>query len=61
MNSNIRTEIQGLIDKLPEDSLQPILDYLRQVEKTGRGERETTQLVKKIFDEDVGLLKRLAE
>lgn len=61
MDSNIRSEIQGLIEKLPEDSLQPILDYLRQIERSGGSEPETTDLVKKIFDEDAGLLKRLAE
>ena len=61
MNGDIKTEIRELIDKLPEDSLLPILDYLKEVEKAGSEKQQTAGLIKKIFDEDAGLLKRLAE
>ncbi len=61
MDANIRIEIQEIIEKLPEDCLQPILDYLKEIERVGVEKQETAKLVKKIFEEDARLLKRLAE
>lgn len=61
MESQIRTQINQLILKLPENQLKPILEYLRQVEKTTVEQLETANLVKKIFEEDVELLKKLAK
>ncbi|MBK8041726.1 MAG: hypothetical protein IPN20_15090 [Haliscomenobacter sp.] len=47
--------------KLPENQLKPILEYLRQLEKATVEQLETANLVKKIFEEDAELLKKLAE
>ncbi|NEN25036.1 hypothetical protein G3O08_16165 [Cryomorpha ignava] len=60
MDNQIRTEISQLIQKLPENQLESILEYLRQVEKTSAEQVETANFVKKIFEEDAELLKRLA-
>jgi uncharacterized membrane-anchored protein YhcB (DUF1043 family) len=60
-NHQIRTEISQIILKLPENQLKPILEYLRQVEKTTVENLETATLVKKIFKEDAELLKKLAQ
>ncbi|MFK7947576.1 MAG: hypothetical protein AB8G11_08305 [Saprospiraceae bacterium] len=61
MENQIRTEISQIILKLPENQLKPILEYLRQVEKTTVENLETATLVKKIFKEDTELLKKLAQ
>ena len=61
MESQIRTQINQIILKLPENQLKPILDYLRQVEKTTVDHLETANLVNKIFEEDAELLKKLAQ
>jgi hypothetical protein len=61
MNSQIRTEINQTILKLPESQLKPILEYLRQVEKTTVEQLETASIVNKIFKEDAELLKKLAK
>ena len=61
MESQIRTEINQIILKLPANQLKPILEYLRQVEKTTVEQFETASLVKKIFKEDEELLKKLAQ
>ncbi len=61
MESQIRTEINQIILKLPENQLKAILEYLRQVEKTTVENVETASLVKKIFEEDADLLKKLAQ
>ncbi len=61
MESQIRTQINQIILKLPENQLKPILEYLRQVEKTTVEQLETANLIKKIFEEDAELLKKLAQ
>ena len=61
MESQIRTEINQILQKLPEDQLKPILNYLQQVEKTTGDKVKTANLVKKIFEEDAELLKKLAQ
>ncbi len=59
MKKQIRTEINQIIAKLPENQLKPVLEYLRQLEKTTDEQLETATLVKKIFEEDAELLKKL--
>lgn len=61
MESQIRTQINQIILKLPENQLKPILEYLRQVEMTTVEQLETANLLKKIFEEDAELLKKLAQ
>lgn len=61
MEIQIRTEINQLVSKLPESSLKPVLEYLKQVEKTTNTNLETAALLKKIFIEDAELLKKLAQ
>ena len=61
MGGQLRTEINQIISKLPEDSLKTILEYLKQVEKTTSNQEETVNLIKKIFEEDGELLKKLAQ
>ena len=61
MESQIRTQINQIILKLPENQLKPILEYLRQVEMTTVEQLETVNLLKKIFEEDAELLKKLAQ
>lgn len=61
MESQLRAEINQIVLQLPEEQLKPILEYLRQVEKTTITQMETANLVKKIFTEDAELLKKLAQ
>jgi len=61
MESQLRTEINQIILKLPESQLKSILEYLQQVEKANINDLETANLVKKIFTEDSELLKKLAQ
>ena len=61
MEIQIRAEINQLILKLPESSLKPVLEYLKQVEKANNTDLETATLLKKIFEEDAELLKKLAQ
>lgn len=61
MDNQIRVEINKIIQKLPENQLKPILEYLRQVEAATSEQAETTKLVNQIFEEDAELLKKLAQ
>ncbi|MEZ4918421.1 MAG: hypothetical protein R2792_04880 [Saprospiraceae bacterium] len=61
MDSQIRSEINQIILKIPDTQLKPILEYLRQIEKTSTEQLETAEFLKKIFDEDAELLKKLAQ
>ena len=61
VENEIRTEINQIILKLSEHQLKPILNYLRQVEEVSTEQLETANLVKKIFEEDAELLRKLAK
>lgn len=61
MDSQLRIEINQLILKLPEHKLQPILEYIKQVEKTTDDQIKKAAFIRQIFDEDAELLKKLAQ
>jgi len=61
MSSLLRTEINEILLKLPEQKLEPILEYLKKVEKSTDDQKETANFLKQIFDEDAELLKKLAQ
>jgi len=57
----IKTEIQKVLDKVPENVLADVLDYLKQVEVQSNGSIMQNKNIQKILEEDKGLLKRLAQ
>ncbi len=62
MNRQLKTQILQIIEGLPEKQLQSLLEYLQQLEKESNEQLELEQaLLEKIFAEDAGLLKRLAQ
>ncbi len=61
MQNQLITEINQIIVKLSESQLKPLLEYLKQVEKSTEEQTETANLIHKIFEEDSELLKRLAQ
>lgn len=62
MNRQLKTQILQIIEGLSEKQLQSLLEYLQQLEKESNEQLELEQaLLEKIFAEDAGLLKRLAQ
>ena len=61
MESQLRTEINQILQRLPEEQLKPILSYLQQIEKSTGDQVKTASLLKQIFEEDAELLKKLAQ
>jgi len=61
MDEQIRMQINEIIQKLPENKLKHVLDYILKVEKSTNNQKENSDYLKKIFDEDAELLEKLAQ
>jgi len=57
----ISTEIQLLLDQLPEESLESVLDYLKKLKELDPKKLDSFSTLNKILKEDSNLLKRLAQ
>ncbi len=57
----LRTEIHKEIDKVPENVLPEILDYIQAVQKPDFDKKQLDDFIDKVFKEDDNLLRRLAE
>ena len=56
----IKTEIQKVLDTIPEDTLQSILDYLNSIKNQSADSISLSHNIRKILSEDKELLERLA-
>lgn len=54
-------EINKIINGLPENKLEDLLLYLKQIESSPKEENLKENLLNKIFEEDKELLKKLAK
>lgn len=59
--TEIKDEINKIIEKLPNEILGDILEYLQQVENTTTEKFQLTKNVRKILIEDRELLEKLAK
>jgi hypothetical protein len=57
----IRKEINRVIQEVPENFLEDILSYLKQIEKKSKNDVEAFSDLKRIFREDQELLEKLAK
>jgi transcriptional antiterminator len=57
----IKSEIQKLLDTVPDDVLQDLFDYLKEAQKQTRNQAELTNHLRKIIHEDRELLEKLAK
>jgi len=58
---DLRKEINRVIQEVPENFLEDILSYLRQIEKKSHEDIEVLTNLKRIFKEDQELLEKLAK
>ena len=56
----IKTEIQQLLDTVPESVLHDLLDYLKEAQKQTKDQAELSSQLRKIIHEDRELLEKLA-
>jgi hypothetical protein len=59
--TDIKKEIQKVINSFPEDVLEDILDYLKELKIHSEESTIDYQFLRKIILEDKELLKRLAQ
>jgi hypothetical protein len=57
----LKTEIQKLLDTIPEDVLQDLFDYLKEAQKQSKTQAELSSHLRKIIHEDRELLEKLAQ
>ena len=57
----IKSEIQSLLDKIPEVVLEDILSYLKEVETKSEDQITTSRNISKILHEEKELLEKLAQ
>jgi len=57
----IKSEIQKLLDHVPENVLEDFLELLKQAQSQTRDELELSKYLKKILAEDKELLEMLAK
>jgi hypothetical protein len=58
---DIIKEINRVIQEVPENFLEDILSYLKQIEKKSKTDVEAFSDLKRIFKEDQELLEKLAK
>lgn len=56
----IKTEIHKVIDAIPDNVLEDILEYLKQLQDISESKRELSKNLKLILTEDRELLEKLA-
>jgi hypothetical protein len=56
----IRQEIHKVVDLMPEEVLQSVLDYFQALEQSSKDKVKLAQNLKIILEEDTGLLQKLA-
>ena len=57
----LKTEIQKVLDTVPETILEDILSYLRQLQNQSKDKVELSHQLRQIIAEDKELLQKLAE
>jgi mRNA-degrading endonuclease RelE of RelBE toxin-antitoxin system len=57
----IKTEIQKVLDQVPETVLQDVLDFLKELQTKSADQIKLTNNLRKILSEDRELLEKLAQ
>jgi hypothetical protein len=57
----LKSEIHKAIDNVPESVLPEILDYINSIQNQSPDKEKLYKIIDKIFKEDEGLLRRLAQ
>ena len=60
-SAEIKSEINKTLDRIPEDTLEAVLEFLKKLERQPGQKLELAQNIRKILEEDSTLLQRLAK
>jgi len=59
--TQLKSEIQKVLDSVPESVLQDVLDFLKELQDQPEDKVRLTNNLRKILSEDKALLERLAQ
>jgi len=59
--TQIKTEIQKVLDGVPENALQDVLDFLKELQSSSVEQIKLTNNLRQILVEDRQLLEKLAQ
>ncbi|MDB5125335.1 MAG: hypothetical protein JWP94_3464 [Mucilaginibacter sp.] len=57
----IKTEIQKVLDQVPDDVLTDVLDFLKELQSHPSDKIRLAKFLKQTLNEDKGLLEKLAQ
>jgi hypothetical protein len=57
----IKEEISKVIDSMPDEALEPVLEYLKSLQQVSPVQAKRAQILSRILIEDRSLLERLAK
>jgi hypothetical protein len=57
----VKSEIQKVLDKVPDNILQDILDYLKTIQSKSSDSVQLSKNLRQIISEDKALLEKLAQ
>ena len=60
-SAEIKSEINKTLDRIPEDTLEAVLEFLKKLEQQPGQKLELAQNIRKVLEEDSILLQRLAK
>lgn len=60
-SAEIKSEINKTLDRIPEDTLEVVLEFLKKLEQQPGQKLELVQNIRKVLEEDSILLQRLAK
>ena len=61
LSNQIKTEIQKVLDQVPESVLQDVLDFLKELQTKSADQIKLANNLRKILSEDRELLEKLAQ
>jgi len=59
--TQVRTEIQKVLDEVPEEVLSDVLEYLKELQRQSAGNIQLIKFMKQTLLEDKELLEKLAQ
>ena len=60
-SKEIKEKINVVIEDIPEDALEDVLEYLKSLTKKSKNDIQMAQNLSKILEDDKNLLERLAQ
>lgn len=61
MKNTYREDIKKILDRIPDENLEILFIYLKEIENKSKIQIDNSHLINKILTEDAELLRKLAQ